>query len=641
MSDIKFVTYEQFGAVGDGITDDFVAIKKTHDYANENGLPVVAKDGAHYYIHETRIDGKVESAIIKTDVNWGTAKFTIDDRDLSLFRSAENYGLHSKNIFVAESDYPKLTLDDAALMAKIAEAGLKRGTVKVELGLGYPAMIIPYNSKHRVYRRRGYGAFMGGYMHEVIVLDRDGNIDPETPVMFNYDSIDYIDVYRLDIKPITIEGGEFTTRACRSNNVYEENGKLRSHDGYLARSLNINRSYTTVKNVKHYVTDELTINDQIEDGKIVKCGYCYSGFFYSTYANEVTFDGCLLTGRRCYTRPEGGTGGTYDLGGNCVNKIIFRNCTQSNFWIKVDENNIISPAKEGEPGAVTSMSSYTYQGVTVKMHWGIGGTNFCKNMEYHDSTLSRFDAHAGLYHGKIINSTVNYMAITGNGNFIVENTRWFAEGPHENSNSLVHLRADYGSTWEGHIQMKNIKAYIFTTAPSYIYMHKYGNWYYGYIAHYPTITIDNIEYYNIETFKPLDAGYEILISGTSIKNEPALHLENTLNTHPCFADIDEDKDGFVDGTKIPYDDVVESRGIVDDSNYKNLNMIAPPEHVKIVNTKGVCGPYKFLIYDTANYKDIPDGGFFGKTKFITDNNTYIGTDYVGQDTETFKFITIE
>ncbi len=634
----KFVTYEEFGAVGDGVTDDFAAIKRAHDYANENGLPVKAKDGAHYYIHETRIDGVVEAAVIKTDTNWGSAKFTIDDRDLSLFRDSENFGLHRRNIFEIVSDYPMFEITDEAQLSSIVSDGLNRSTSSVDLKLGYPAMIVPFNSKHRVYRRRGYGGFKGADMHEVIVLDKDGKIDESTPVMFDYKHIDRIKVYRLDIKPITVEGGEFTTRACRENMAFEDNGVFRSHDGYLARSINVMRSYTTVKNVKHYVTDELTVKEQIEDGKIVRCGYCYTGFFMSSWANEVTFDGCVMTGRRCYTRPEGGTGGTYDIGADCVNKIIFKNCNQTNFWIKIDEEGNITPAKEGEEGAITSMSSFTYQGVTVKLHWGLGGTNFCKNMEYHDSTISRFDAHAGLYHGKIINCTVNYMAITGNGNFIVENTRWFAEGEHENSNSLIHLRADYGSTWEGTITMKNIKAYIFTTAPSQIFMHRYSNWYYGYIAHYPNISIDNIEYYNIKDFKKLPENYEIYISGASIKNEPALHLENTLNCHPYFADVDEDGDGLVDGTNIPYDDVVERGGIRDDSTFKNLSPIAPPELIRLVNSKNAC---RVLVYDTANYKDVPNGGFFGKTSFVSDNNTYKGTDYVGRDTETFKFITIE
>ena len=37
---MRFVTYEQFGAKGDGVTDDAAAIKAAHDYANEQNLPV-------------------------------------------------------------------------------------------------------------------------------------------------------------------------------------------------------------------------------------------------------------------------------------------------------------------------------------------------------------------------------------------------------------------------------------------------------------------------------------------------------------------------------------------------------------------------------------------------------------------------
>ena len=42
------VCYEDFGAVGDGKTDDMEAICKAHEYANEKGLPVYAKEGATY-----------------------------------------------------------------------------------------------------------------------------------------------------------------------------------------------------------------------------------------------------------------------------------------------------------------------------------------------------------------------------------------------------------------------------------------------------------------------------------------------------------------------------------------------------------------------------------------------------------------
>ena len=73
----KFLTYEEYGAVGDGVTDDMEALCRTHKAANELNLPVKAKDGATYYI------GKKNLTIeIQTDTDFGTAKFIIDDREL-------------------------------------------------------------------------------------------------------------------------------------------------------------------------------------------------------------------------------------------------------------------------------------------------------------------------------------------------------------------------------------------------------------------------------------------------------------------------------------------------------------------------------------------------------------------------------
>ena len=73
----KFVSYEDFGAVGDGEHDDMPAIVAAHAHANKTGLPVKAKDGATYYI-----GGGDLTAVIMTDTDFGTAKFIIDDRRL-------------------------------------------------------------------------------------------------------------------------------------------------------------------------------------------------------------------------------------------------------------------------------------------------------------------------------------------------------------------------------------------------------------------------------------------------------------------------------------------------------------------------------------------------------------------------------
>jgi hypothetical protein len=48
MSNKNYLTYEEFGAKGDGVTDDFAAIIACHEEANKTGTPVKARNGAKY-----------------------------------------------------------------------------------------------------------------------------------------------------------------------------------------------------------------------------------------------------------------------------------------------------------------------------------------------------------------------------------------------------------------------------------------------------------------------------------------------------------------------------------------------------------------------------------------------------------------
>ncbi len=643
--DKSYVTYEEFGAVGDGITEDFAAIYKAHEYANENGLSVKAREGAHYYIRDIRIDGVGQSAVIKTDVDWTGASFTIDDRDFSIKPGSETADMN-KPIFRIMPDFPKVRIDDRELLDRIVKEGFNRETTRVTLGLDYPVMIIPFNSKHKVYRRRAYRSFRGQTMQEIILLDKDGNVDESTPLMFDYNHLDCVDVYRVEGKPITVLGGVFTTRVNQENRVFEKpDGTLDSNVGYLARCLLVSRPYTTVKNVEHYITDEPGLRAQSKDGVIVYAPNAYNGFFKAADTTDVTFDGCVLTAHRCYHSPKRGTMGTYDLTGENVNRLTYKNCVQSNFWIKVDENYEIHPAKAGEPGAISSMANYGYGGLKFQLHWGIGGTNFCKNLTYDGSTLSRFDAHCGLHNGKIINSTVNAMALTGQGDFLIENVTWYAAS--DTKNVVVSRRNDYGSVWNGTITIKNLKAYIRSDSSGGLTSCNYYNWYYGYDIGFPDMIVDNVMFYDIETGEPLPAGkeFDLVALGSrtmnrSIFREPTPHLPTIMKIHPNFADVDDDGDGFVDGTKIPYDDVVSTIGVIDESSYVNLNVITPPSEITILGNEGANAPgrCRFLVYDTSKYVGVSDGGFFGKTKFKTEECEYVGTDHVGEDTDSFKFM---
>ena len=79
----------QYGAKGDGKTDDYDAIVKTHAEANAKGLPVKADQGAVYYIgHMDKNNTK--GALIMTATDWTGAEFIIDDSKMTLAGSRDS-----------------------------------------------------------------------------------------------------------------------------------------------------------------------------------------------------------------------------------------------------------------------------------------------------------------------------------------------------------------------------------------------------------------------------------------------------------------------------------------------------------------------------------------------------------------------
>ena len=92
-----WVEYGDLGAKGDGKTDDLTAIAATHALANELTLPVKASDNAVYYI-----GGSARIAIIRTNTDFGSASFIIDDTRV------EN---HNAPVFLVESSLPSFHPD--------------------------------------------------------------------------------------------------------------------------------------------------------------------------------------------------------------------------------------------------------------------------------------------------------------------------------------------------------------------------------------------------------------------------------------------------------------------------------------------------------------------------------------------------
>ena len=681
--DISVVCYDDFGAVGDGVADDFKALYDTHVFANECGQKVVASPDKKYYIFDNSLGTDTALTIpVKTDTDFCGANIIIDDTPIAPHDENPYYHISTKPIFeiLPNDEHLPVRVEDAEILSRIVKEGLNPKTERINIkldGWDGPMMLIPWNTGHRVFRRKGYGQFRGEPMHEVIVIDKDGRVSDETPIMFEYTSLDYITAYKLDeSSAISFKNAAITTLASRVNSAaFDANGNAKQKGRYIARGISVKRSYTTVENINHVIENEYTLGECIDaDGKIKVLGCCYQGMFTASNANRVTFKNCIIPGRRCYTSS------TYNFRALCVNKIVLDGCVQSNFFITLDEEGNMTPSATYTPGAVPGMAAATLRGVSMQMQWGVGGTNYCKNMEYLNSTLSRFDAHAGLYNGKIINSNIIAMELTGVGEMIIENVNMYSHAVRY-SNGILALRADYGYTWDGDIKIKDVNFYMDPEKRTLVTTHSYRNWYFGYTCAFPNITIDNLKLFDYRTHEPVSSDYALDLM-RFYYNATKMHLLDS-GVKAIFAVVDDNGDGYIDEplydinrdglvneldrfdvdgngvvgeTSLRYDEVVEKLGgairggIEHPTCTTNLCIVKPPKYYKVINN---AGGYKYNVIDTSgdgvsdgawySKADTPDsfGGFFGTTEFIYGEGKgeyVVGTDHDGiPETGTFNF----
>ena len=454
MSENKIVRYEDFGAVGDGKTNDFAAMKAAHAYANENDLKVVAEPGKTYLIDKT---GK-ESVVVMTDTVWEGATIVVDDRYVF-----PNDPERLTQAFIIKSQYEKVVHGEDSEIVKAINAagGIKTNTKKLPYAFGYPAMLVPYDTTHKVYIRYGLNQNAGQDQHEVILVDGEGNIDPDTPALLDYNHISYIVEIRADDKPITLLGGTFVTRANRAPCAYT----------YYSRNISVCRSNVTIDGLKHRITDE------------GNHGAPYAGFLNARSVNNLFVVNCDFQAHRYYMNEDPNTGGptwmgTYEIGGGESNNLYYKNCTQINFYSPDGHPTSAWYDKDGN----TALNN---KGGTAGI-WGVMGTNYCKNVTYDNCTLNRFDAHAGVYNATMKNnSKVISVNLIGGGTALIENS--------EIHNSVIlNLRSDYGSIWDGDIVIKNTKFFSNAVNPTLI-TGSWTNHNFGYKTRIPNIEIDNLE----------------------------------------------------------------------------------------------------------------------------------------------------
>ena len=244
----EFARYEDFGAIGDGLHDDMPAIVACHEYANEKGIEVYARDGAEYYI-----GGKNLTAIVKTSVHFGSAKFLIDDRELENIKAA---------IFCIESDEDFREVDIKSLSRDAAEVSFSH------TGMTYVRV---FNDNHKVYIRKGLNKNSGDSASDCFMVDGVGTILND--INRDYPTVTRAIAKSAEDKPITVDGGVFITTANKAPSKYT----------YHHRNIRIRRSNVTVKGLTHYIIGE------------GEHGAPYEGFISANECYNFTLDSCLLT----------------------------------------------------------------------------------------------------------------------------------------------------------------------------------------------------------------------------------------------------------------------------------------------------------------------------------------------------------
>lgn len=376
---IGAVRYSDFGASGDGKHNDIDAIAATHAFANRYGLWVIADKGATYYI-----GGKERTAVIQTDTDFGTANFIIDDTEVQN-RNAP--------VFEIRSSLASFKPEGVSV--------LKRNQKKLDISFPSTCLITVTNAEVKHYIRYGLNQDNGSYQTDIFIVDKNGNVNIDAPIIWDFDKITDITALPVDEKTLHITGGRFTTIANKAESKYT----------YYARNMAIRRSNVIVDGLEHRITGE------------ADHGAPYAGFISIMNCAYVTVKNTILTGHKTYrtigSAGEPATMGSYDISVTRALNISFLNCSQTN-------------------------------DINDKRYWGVMGSNYCKNILYDSCTFSRFDAHKGVVNATIRNSVLGYMGINaiGSGILTIENSTIYGR-------NLVNLRSDYGSTWQGEFIIRN------------------------------------------------------------------------------------------------------------------------------------------------------------------------------------------
>ena len=395
------VNYSNHGAKGDGITDDFEAIYQAHKHANklriatpEKRVIVRGTPNANYFIGAKHSDRTI---LIQTSTDWTDVTFTIDDREVP-HQNARVW------LFRVESALPEIDLFGTVTSLKAGQPNIPEFSFERD-------MMITVADNTTLFHRKefgGDGPFAGGQPSpkiDAFRIDKQGNIDPLTPIVHDFNTITSLRGIQIDEETLTIRGGTFIRYA---NLVHVTRGGYGF--GYFDRGILVTRSNVVMEGLYHDVRYYNLDGSPFPYEQRVRP---YSGFINTRRCSDITIRNVVLSGRRMAEI------GTYDLLIETTLNILLENVNQTNC-------------------------------INDRRYWGIMASNESKNIVVDRVSFSRFDTHRLVHNITVKNSEIGYASIlaTGSGTLWVENTTVYAS-------FFMSFREDWGSHWNGNVYVKN------------------------------------------------------------------------------------------------------------------------------------------------------------------------------------------
>ena len=472
--------YEDYGAVADGKgaqgirentvsgTNDYEALYWTHANANEwaqrsnlnlgkhtavvgNSAPSTIKnyyislpEGIGKYKIDADHDGVVDtvykngenlsSIVVATDTSWNGVYFIIDDNAICNAGSSCDCGrvhktYYNQNIFqVDEYGSEKVTepLTDKINFVYDEDTG---DAINIGYKPGYKALVYLKNAEHKIWYRYGSNASNGVAADEVILVDEYGNIDPLTPVQWDYSTLTTATAYAVDTTPIKISGLDANGEINSFFESYVNNDPAQSIPNYksCARNITIMRSNATVEGIHRYFTEEISdgAGDNVER-------FAYT-FIVVKECNKPTVKDMVVRNHNTEYAEDNIMQGSYEFSGNDANAISWINCKTVNmFSSNANDSDEVTP---------------------YVVYRGLFGTNRLRNMYLRDCFLNSFDAHTGAYNVTIENSTFDHMNFVGGGKITLKNVEIYTA---KDYGSALNFRTDYGSTWNGDLDIDGL-----------------------------------------------------------------------------------------------------------------------------------------------------------------------------------------